>query len=92
MPLLRLTRTPRIACPAALIVLLFTSTLLATSGANGQSTATSEPSPPNIKPGSIDDVNAIGTRDIGGRGIGNWYSVESEIGRASCRERVSSVV
>ena len=32
-----------------------------------------------IKPGSIDDVSAVGNRDIGGRGIGNWYSTESEI-------------
>ena len=28
----------------------------------------------NVKPGSIDDVSAVGNRDIGGRGIGNWYS------------------
>jgi len=34
---------------------------------------------PGVKPGSIDDVSAIGTRDIGGRGMGNWYSIESEI-------------
>ena len=33
----------------------------------------------NVKPGSIDDVSAVGNRDIGGRGIGNWYSVDSEI-------------
>ena len=33
----------------------------------------------NVKPGSIDDVNAVGNRDIGARGIGNWYSVDSEI-------------
>jgi Zn-dependent protease with chaperone function len=26
-----------------------------------------------------DDVNAIGTRRIGGKGLGNWYSLESEI-------------
>jgi hypothetical protein len=32
-----------------------------------------------VKPGSIEDVNAVGTRDIGGRGMGNWYSTESEI-------------
>ena len=32
-----------------------------------------------IKPGSIDDVNAVGNRDIGGRGLGNWYSTDSEI-------------
>ncbi len=34
----------------------------------------------NIKPGSEDDVNAIGTRNIGGRGLGNWYSTNWEIG------------
>jgi predicted Zn-dependent protease len=33
----------------------------------------------NVKPGSIDDVNAVGNRDIGGRGMGNWYSTNSEI-------------
>ena len=33
----------------------------------------------NVKPGSIDDVNAVGNRDIGARGMGNWYSVDSEI-------------
>ncbi|MGC2621301.1 MAG: M48 family metallopeptidase [Acidobacteriaceae bacterium] len=34
---------------------------------------------PGVKQGSIDDVNAVGTRNIGGRGMGNWYSTESEI-------------
>ena len=34
----------------------------------------------NIKAGSEDDVNAIGTRNIGGRGMGNWYSTNWEIG------------
>jgi hypothetical protein len=33
----------------------------------------------NVKPGSIDDVNAVGNRDIGGRGMGNWYSTDTEI-------------
>ena len=32
-----------------------------------------------IKPGSINDVSAVGNRDIGGRGVGNWYSTDSEI-------------
>jgi beta-barrel assembly-enhancing protease len=32
-----------------------------------------------IKPGSTEDVAAVGNRDIGGRGMGNWYSVDSEI-------------
>jgi predicted Zn-dependent protease len=33
----------------------------------------------NVKPGSVDDVNSVGNRDIGGRGIGNWYSTDTEI-------------
>jgi beta-barrel assembly-enhancing protease len=32
-----------------------------------------------VKPGSIEDVSAVGNRDIGGRGLGNWYSTDSEI-------------
>lgn len=34
---------------------------------------------PGVKPGSIQDVNAIGTRDIGGRGIGDWYSDSQQV-------------
>ncbi|MGA1981813.1 MAG: M48 family metallopeptidase [Acidobacteriaceae bacterium] len=34
---------------------------------------------PHIKKGSEDDVDAVGTRCIGCRGVGNWYSVNSEI-------------
>jgi beta-barrel assembly-enhancing protease len=34
---------------------------------------------PHIKAGSEDDVNAVGTRNIGGRGAGNWYSIDSEV-------------
>jgi predicted Zn-dependent protease len=32
-----------------------------------------------VKKGSIDDVSAVGNRDIGGRGVGNWYSTDTEI-------------
>jgi predicted Zn-dependent protease len=35
--------------------------------------------PAKVKPGSIDDVSAVGNRDIGGRGMGNWYSTDTEI-------------
>jgi predicted Zn-dependent protease len=51
----------------------------------GPSAASTPPGPatdqtmPGVKPGSVDDVNAVGTRDIGGRGMGNWYSTETEI-------------
>jgi beta-barrel assembly-enhancing protease len=34
---------------------------------------------PGVKAGTIDDVNAVGTRCIGCRGMGNWYSTDSEI-------------
>ena len=33
----------------------------------------------NVKPGSIDDVDAVGNRDIGARGVGNWYSTDTEM-------------
>lgn len=33
----------------------------------------------SVKSGSIDDVSAVGNRDIGGRGVGNWYSTDTEI-------------
>ncbi len=32
-----------------------------------------------VKPGSEDDVAAVGNRDIGKRGMGNWYSTDWEI-------------
>jgi predicted Zn-dependent protease len=38
---------------------------------------------PNIPQGSEDDVNAIGSREIGRRGMGNWYSTNWEIGVGS---------
>lgn len=34
---------------------------------------------PKVKPGTKDDIDAIGNREIGGRGLGNWYSLETEI-------------
>jgi hypothetical protein len=55
-----------------------------TTASTAKKPADSIPSPgqdlnPHIKPGSEDDVNAIGTRNIGGRGIGNWFSTDWEI-------------
>ena len=32
-----------------------------------------------VKAGSKEDVNAVGNRDIGARGLGNWYSTDTEI-------------
>lgn len=44
-----------------------------------------EPTPtmPGVKRGSVNDVNAVGDRKIGGRGLGNWYSVNTEMGWGS---------
>lgn len=33
----------------------------------------------DIKKGSEEDVSATGTRDIGGRGLGNWFSTDWEV-------------
>jgi predicted Zn-dependent protease len=33
----------------------------------------------SVKPGSIDDVDAVGNRKIGDRGWSNWYSTDTEI-------------
>jgi beta-barrel assembly-enhancing protease len=48
---------------------------------------------PGVKKGSVNDVSAVGTRDIGGRGLGNWYSTESEIkmGKSYAAELEKSV-
>ncbi|MBZ5720320.1 MAG: M48 family metalloprotease [Acidobacteriia bacterium] len=48
---------------------------------------------PRVKEGGKDDIDAIGNRDIGGRGLGNWYSLEGEIrmGKAYAQMIDSSV-
>ena len=35
--------------------------------------------PAGVKTGSKADVNAIGARNVGGRGLGDWYSTETEM-------------
>src|SRR5664279_1880950 len=35
--------------------------------------------PAGVKSGSKNDVDAIGNRNVGGRGLGDWYSTETEI-------------
>jgi beta-barrel assembly-enhancing protease len=51
----------------------------AASSAPASGPGGSDPIVPGVKQGSVNDVNAVGTRDIGGRGMGNWYSTETEI-------------
>ena len=61
----------------ALVLLVLSTCLGALCVA--QEPAADNPTPVKVKPGSIDDVSAIGSRNIGGRGLGNWYSPESEV-------------
>jgi hypothetical protein len=58
-----------------------------TAAKAGDTTAKADsiPSPgdnldPHIKKGSEEDVNAVGQRSIGARGMGNWYSTNWEVG------------
>ncbi len=68
--------------------MLVAGSLLAASAAFAQTTNTPSPNPsanpnptmPGVKPGSINDVNAVGHRNVGGRGFGNWYSTNTEMG------------
>ena len=47
----------------------------------------------DVKKGSKQDVDAIGNRNVGGKGLGNWYSYEKEIamGKGYAQEVESSV-
>jgi len=51
------------------------------SGTQGGQTAPVQPADPDkVKhDGGKDDVDAIGNRKVGGRGVGNWYSIETDI-------------
>ena len=41
--------------------------------------STTDQTMPGVKRGSVNDVNAVGHRNIGGRGLGNWYSTNTEM-------------
>ena len=51
---------------------------------NNNSASSSNPSDsgsssPNVHKGGKDDVDAVGNRNVGGRGLGDWYSTETEM-------------
>src|SRR5579864_4587746 len=66
---------------AITLVLLLGFTQAARAQDNAGLGSVSQPTAqqPKVKEGGKDDINAIGNRDIGGRGLGNWYSLETEI-------------
>jgi len=61
-----------------ILLLCFTPTVYA-SGRGDDSVAQRPKHEPKGEAGSKDDIDAIGSRSIGGRGLGNWYSLETEI-------------
>jgi beta-barrel assembly-enhancing protease len=81
------TQTPAAAPPPSASQGTATDSAPATAPA---STASTDPvntddstadgaTPAGVKAGSKNDVNAIGDRHVGGRGLGDWYSTETEM-------------
>jgi len=67
---------------ATTLVVLFTALLLHGTGAVAADTpeAHGASSVKTYHDGSINDINAIGNRNVGcARGLGNWYSIEGQI-------------
>jgi len=63
----------------AALALCLPSTWAQTDQPADTSATAKSTSKPDVKAGSKDDVNAIGNRKMGGKGMGNWYSVEKEV-------------
>lgn len=62
--------------------LLLVLTLICSGGAQTEKPANSPPNGSQASTkhtGGKDDINAIGSRNVGGKGLGNWYSLEKEI-------------
>jgi len=76
------TQTPATPVPAA-GTSPTTDTPQSTDSSTSSSPASTAPdtpgTQPNVKSGSKNDVDAIGNRNVGGRGIGDWYSTDTEI-------------
>ena len=64
---------------AATLMLLLCFTPVVPAWAGDRANEPQRGEQPKLKAGSKDDIEAIGNRDIGGRGLGNWYSLEGEI-------------
>jgi predicted Zn-dependent protease len=69
-----------LACSAVVLTALYGSFWVYAQDNQSDSSATStQDSKQPKKSGGKNDVDAIGNRDIGGKGLGNWYSLEKEI-------------
>ena len=63
---------------ATAVLLAFALALSPTAFADDEATKVDEKQP-KVEKGSKEDVEAIGNREIGKKGLGNWYSLEKEI-------------
>lgn len=64
----------------ALLLLAAPLLLIAHQNQSSEQPKSQDEQRPKVKPGSKDDIDAIGSRDVGGgKGLGNWYSIESEV-------------
>jgi hypothetical protein len=82
-------QTPSTATPSTQTPTTTTTSSTSTADSSGNTQSDATPSgpqpvqePPDSKvkhDGGEDDVDAIGNRKVGGRGLGDWYSLETEI-------------
>jgi beta-barrel assembly-enhancing protease len=84
-------QTPSTATPSTQTPTTTTTTTSSTSTADSSGNTQSDATPSGPQPvqeppdskvkhdGGEDDVDAIGNRKVGGRGLGDWYSLETEI-------------
>jgi predicted Zn-dependent protease len=76
------SQTPATAAPAASTTPASDNapvTDSTTSAAPSTGTSGTGSAPQGVKSGSKNDVDAIGNRSVGGRGLGDWYSTDTEI-------------
>ena len=75
------SQTPASSSPTASTDQATATTSGTESSTTGNPASNADPATttPNVKSGSKNDVDAIGNRNVGGRGLGDWYSTDTEI-------------
>ena len=75
------SQTPAPSTPTASTDQTTNPTPATESSTTGNPASSADPATttPNVKTGSKNDVDAIGHRNVGGRGLGDWYSTDTEI-------------
>src|ERR1022692_3339704 len=75
------SQTPASSTPTASTDPATATTSGTESSTTGNPASNADPATttPNVKSGGKNDVDAIGNRNVGGRGLGDWYSTDTEI-------------